>query len=133
MAFLAELAVVLELQGVALELNWVPRDQNEEADALSNEEFSAFTAANQIPVQPDKLPFKVLGKLLDLGESFYAERDAIKDRAKEAKDKARLAVQAKSKRKPGSFVGATPKWAPKPKPGKKKRAMGDKLRLTDPW
>ena len=41
------------------------RDQNEEADALTNEDFEGFSADNRIEVDVEKLPFIVLGRLLD--------------------------------------------------------------------
>ena len=42
----------LQLRDRAAELNleWVPRDQNEEADALTNEEFGAFDPVRRVDV-----------------------------------------------------------------------------------
>merc|ERR1712102_11877 len=39
---LAELAAQLKKTSLKLDLQWVPRDQNEEADALTNRDFSSF-------------------------------------------------------------------------------------------
>ena len=42
MVVLAELAAQLRSRRMELGLDWVPRDQNEEADALTNGEFAGF-------------------------------------------------------------------------------------------
>ena len=80
-AFVAELATQMEDNSWDLELDWVPRDQNIEADAITNEDFSAFDAGKQIDCDPSKMNFKVLNEMLDLGDAFYAERESAKDKA----------------------------------------------------
>ena len=67
-------------------VQWIPRMQNVEADALTNEEFDAFSLKNRIPIDVAQLPLLVLPKLLEHGEKFLTQRDALKEeRAKQAK------------------------------------------------
>jgi uncharacterized protein HemY len=47
---LAELAEQLKLRQTELNLVWVPRDQNEEADELTNEEFSRFRSDLRVDI-----------------------------------------------------------------------------------
>ena len=67
-------------------VQWIPRMQNVEADALTNEEFDAFDLQNRIPIDVAQLPLLILPKLLQHGEQFLAQRDLLKEeRAKQAK------------------------------------------------
>ena len=43
-----------------MDLEWVPRELNEEADRLSNMAFTGFLEANRIPVKLEQLGFLVL-------------------------------------------------------------------------
>lgn len=43
-----------------LDLSWVPRGQNEEADALTNERFEDFDMAKRIEVEFEKMKFVLL-------------------------------------------------------------------------
>ena len=60
-------------------LEWIPRDQNEEADALTNEEFTGFTPSLRLPADPSSLRFRLLSDLLPFLASFLALTDAAKD------------------------------------------------------
>ena len=64
-AFVAELAVQLEHRGILFEMSWVPREQNAEADAITNGHTDWLNAANRLGTQLDRLPFVVLGALLE--------------------------------------------------------------------
>ena len=68
---LAELAVQLRTRGMGLRLHWAPRDQNEEADALTNEEFSAFAPENRVHIEVESLPWLVLPKMSAAAEEIY--------------------------------------------------------------
>ena len=46
---LTELFAQLRTHEMGLHLSWVPRDQNEEADALLNGSFGAFDLAKRVP------------------------------------------------------------------------------------
>ena len=87
---------------------WIPRLQNEEADALTNGDYRHFDPSLRVPVDLNKLPFKVLNDMFALDEDFLKELEAVK-----AKDKA---VRGAS----SSLAG-----------GKAKK--GQALRDRDPW
>ena len=70
---LMELAVQLHGLQVDLDLQWVPREQNVQADALTNEIFEEFDEARRIPVNLEELDFKVLPKLMELAASLDEE------------------------------------------------------------
>ena len=88
--------------------NWIPRLQNEEADALTNSDFRHFAAKHRIEVDLDKLPFIVLRELFDAGEAYVAEFQALKD-----EDKRKKLERSRSPRR--------------------KRNKADALKNKDPW
>ena len=75
LVFLCELATQLEEKNCLLDLGWVPRDQNQEADALTNSNLGEFSRNLEVKVNLAALDFRVLRELLDLGDAFYAERE----------------------------------------------------------
>jgi hypothetical protein len=85
LAMVAELATIMEDRCLVMDLNWAPRDQNEEADALSNFDFGRFDVSRRIPVVLEELKFNVLHVLLRDGEAFYLELQ--KEKAREAERK----------------------------------------------
>ena len=81
---LCELTEQLERRNMVLQLDHVPRLQNEEADALTNDVVAAFTPGLELKVVPEDLEFAVLHDLLETGEQYYAEEyEAIKRQASE--------------------------------------------------
>ena len=54
---LVELCHQLNLRHAALRARWIPREQNEEADALTNSDFRHFSADLRIPVLLEEMPF----------------------------------------------------------------------------
>ena len=54
-----------------LDLDWVPRDQNTEADALTNGDFTGFSPELRVKVDVASLPFKVLPDLLKAADNLY--------------------------------------------------------------
>eukprot|EP00972_Heterocapsa_arctica_P073380 10837757-Heterocapsa_arctica.AAC.1 len=76
-----ELAVQLERRGARLELEWCPREPNQEADDLSNLKTGAFRPELRIDFDPLELPFIVLPKLMRDGSGFYSEVRAAKEGA----------------------------------------------------
>lgn len=46
-----------------MELGWVPRAQNYQADDLTSEAFDEFSACNRVKVDFEKLP--IVGKLME--------------------------------------------------------------------
>ena len=88
--------------------DWVPRLQNEEADALTNGETRHFSKSLEIKVDLDKLKFGLLERLLLVGEAYFFEVKAApsKGKVRKAQD-------------PGGPAG--------------KRRKGNSLRDRDPW
>jgi len=78
-AVLMEVAHQLDRAGVVLDLRWIPRLQNIEADALTNWEFEGFDPARRIHVDLAELPFAWLPDLLRAGEKFYQDIDDLKE------------------------------------------------------
>ena len=70
---LMELALQLQDKQLDLDLQWIPRDQNVEADALTNEEFEMFPSENRLEVQMSELQFKILPTLMSLAEDIDQE------------------------------------------------------------
>ena len=68
---LGELAHQLRDKHMDLALNWSPRDQNEEADALTNGDFTAFDQNLRIVTKIEDIAFKVLPELLKVSEDLY--------------------------------------------------------------
>ena len=81
---LVELCHQLALRHAALRARWVPRDQNEEADSLTNSDFRHFSADKRIAVELEDLPFGVLHGLLAKGEAYVAELAAARANGKQA-------------------------------------------------
>ena len=106
---LMELAAQSHLRGIALRAKWLPRLQNEEADALSNFDFSSFDAGKRIEVDLDTMNFCLLNDLFAAGDEYIAELEQIK---------AAEVVRAKASHAP---------------PASKRRRKGLSLKDTDPW
>ena len=63
--WLMELAVQQNLRNVQFHLAWHPREQNVEADALSNRDFNGFDPAKRIVFKSlEDLPFVVVPELM---------------------------------------------------------------------
>ena len=108
-ALLAELSEQLRFRNIELHLDWLPRNENQEADAITNQDFSAFSVENQLEVDPRKIPWIVLNDALAWAKDIYD-----------------LTEQQKAKRKADTFL---PKAAWK----KHKTAASERLRTKDPW
>ena len=107
---LMELAHQMRRRRLVLRARWLPRLENEEADALTNLDFRHFRAENRIPVILDELGFKVLPMLFEAGESYMEELE-----------NARKAEKARAL---DGAAGGT---------RDKKRKLGESLRERDPW
>ena len=79
---LMEVAAQLESSRVALSLAWRPRDENEEADALTNEVFAGFDPQLRVQVAWRDLKFQVLPRVLDLALSHFRALSAAKREAR---------------------------------------------------
>ena len=58
-----------------LRLNWAPRDQNYEADELSNGFTHRFSSRNEVKVEPILRQLKVFNKVIKYGRRLYDEVD----------------------------------------------------------
>ena len=92
---LMELACQLGRRRAALHARWIPRLQNEEADALTNEEFHHFDAKLRIPVNLGDLGFVVMDELFNSGEEFVKELDSLKAQERAEKDRVGLVKRVK--------------------------------------
>lgn len=106
---LMELACQLGLRRACLHARWIPRLQNEEADALTNGEFGHFDSKLRIPVELDQLNFLVMDDLFGEGEAYVQELAALKE------------LEKLKKRKSGGQAS------------KRKTKKGTTLRERDPW
>ena len=86
-------------------LTWVPRGQNELADALTNGDFVNFRKENRMEVDVGSLGFKILPEMVRVADSLYAD---VKRHEEMGKDE-------------GSWRGD----------GKTKPT--ERLRMRDPW
>jgi hypothetical protein len=68
---LAELSAQLRSRGMSLDLEWAPRDQNEEADALTNKDFAAFDPALRVEVDVSSIGWLILPKMLEVASNIY--------------------------------------------------------------
>lgn len=59
-----ELACQLEMAQVEMDLGWIPRKQNEEADSLTNLRFEDFNMCNRVDVKFEDFQFVLLDKLM---------------------------------------------------------------------
>ena len=87
-----------------LDLFWVPREQNVLADALTNDDYSAFDLKNRIPVEWPCKGLPVLSQFLKEGEVMYRQIEMIKENPDSRNNQ-------RAKRTPNS----------------------ERLRVTDPW
>ena len=98
-----ELATVLESLNLHLDLNWVPRELNEEADRLSKGVHDGFTPSNRVQLSPEDVKWERLNQLMTLGETFYDENQRLREHNR------------------GALVSTA------------KRRRGNKLRDREPW
>ena len=103
-AILCELAAQTHRRNIDLRLSWIPREQNLEADALSNLQTESFSKSLRVAVNPLEMNWIVLDDLLALGAELYAE-------VAEARQKKKEKVEAPMR----------------------KRKLDERLKVTDPW
>ena len=66
-----EASAQMESRGLVLELEWVPREKNQEADDLSNLSFSGFDMSRRLQMDIPTLPFIVLPELQAASLEFF--------------------------------------------------------------
>jgi hypothetical protein len=75
-AVLMQLAVLLAARNLWLNLEWLPRTANTEADMLTNNDFSLFDPSLRVPVSWGQLDFTVMNRVLESSRAFTAEVEA---------------------------------------------------------
>ena len=98
-----QLACMLEASELWLDLTWVPRDLNTQADALTNMSFSQFDLSKRIEVSIGAKDIRVLFDMLEQGKQLFTQLQELK-----------TAQQGKARRWP-------------------KTAKSGRFRHTDPW
>eukprot|EP00435_Cladocopium_sp_Y103_P062977 s708_g24.t1 len=101
---LMELSEEMRAVDFKLDLEWVKRDENEDADALSNGDCSKFDEALRVGERADEIRWRILEKVQTRGEEMYREVQALKDRHKEAK------LAGGLQKRPRGTKKALPKW-----------------------
>ena len=104
-ALLMELSEQLEVRNSSLKLDWLPRQQNEEADALTNGWFQGFDQSKRL--QPDiaNLPWRVLPEMLRAGGALVDEL-----MAKRASRNALAAMARRAKKRPQDALKTKDPW-----------------------
>ena len=86
-AVMMELTSTLARQGRSLRLHWAPREQNVEADELSNEKWHRFDPSKRIDVEPLLANMKLFNRIVKYGRGLYAEIEESKRARKPTKDR----------------------------------------------
>ena len=79
-----ELSEQKRLRNMIFSIAWRPRDENEEADARTNEVFTGFDPGLRVPLQWDKLEFLVLPHLTEVAEAHFKALQELKADARRA-------------------------------------------------
>eukprot|EP00435_Cladocopium_sp_Y103_P048779 s1206_g14.t1 len=81
---LIELAEELRQQDRRMDLEWVKRDENVEADDLSNGRWEDFDLANRVDFRGDCKDWIILDKVQARGEELYKEIQALKEQRRKS-------------------------------------------------
>ena len=73
-----ELAAQLEVRNAELHLEWVPREQNAEADMLADGRSTGFKEENRVQARLGQIRWLVLDRLLAAGLAFQKESEKYK-------------------------------------------------------
>ena len=96
-AVLIEAAEQCRQKRILFDAHWLPRLQNEEADALANGVFEGFDPARRVPVDMESISFLLLPRLLADGEAFLKAREA--EAEKKAAETATVEISSAKRRK----------------------------------
>ena len=107
---LMEMSEQLRSRSASLDLIWLPRELNQEADNLTNEIYTDFDEANRIHIGEDTLKFLVLGELQVSAQELYKDILTEKEKKKGASHR------------PGNHM-----WA------RKKLGIKERLKWKAPW
>ena len=82
---LMELAAQMEAREVRMDVKWVPRERNQEADDLSNGQTSAFSTELEGKAEFERISWLVLPKLLKTGQQRKAALEEKKEERRKPK------------------------------------------------
>jgi ribonuclease HI len=99
-----ELTEELRSRDMRLDLEWIKRDENTLADALSNEDWSEFDEGLREVRRPEEMGWKVLDRLQVRGDDLYSEIQSLKEQRSLGKVRR---TPVKSNRAAGKVL---PKW-----------------------
>ena len=80
---LAELSAQIKARGLRLSLSWVPREENEEADELTNQETGRFNHEKRVKMDVGSLRWLCLGDYMSAAASLYEEVVAVKRKSEQ--------------------------------------------------
>ena len=106
---LMELAHQSRVRRLVLRAHWLPRLENEEADALTNFEYRHFDPKRRIEVQLADLNFAVLDDLFREGEAYVEALEKAKAERKAA-DAGKEKPAGKRRKKTGESLRDREKW-----------------------
>lgn len=109
---LMELSEQLRVRSASLDLSWLPRDSNIPADDLTNQIYEKFSMDLRMDLDPKQLGFLVLDSIQESSQILF-------DQISREKESARLAKASSS--------------SPTSKPFRRKTAVKDRLKWTQPW
>ena len=85
MAINMQLSSAISRSRLSLILRWRPRDENEEADDLTNERFSGFDMLDRIVVGLDDIDLSVVNSLCETRQQYLLARDRAKSAGRSVK------------------------------------------------
>lgn len=75
---LMELVEQMQQKKIELYLQWLQRDSNVEADALTNDDYSAFDTSKRIMIQGKDIPWAILPQIMAESQLVYEEMVSVK-------------------------------------------------------
>ena len=106
-----ELSSQLGRRGASLRADWIPRFQNEEADALTNWDFRHFDPKLRIDVDLlEKLKFNILNELFAAGDDYLAELDELRAKGKGAAAASVAGPNLKRRKQKGNALKDRDPW-----------------------
>ncbi len=99
---LMELSVQLMKRGARLQLRWLPREQNEEADALSNGQFHGFSDSNRIRIARDNFGDILFSKMLKAATKLELEIRQMKNKRPRAESSTKVVRKLPRQQKYGA-------------------------------
>ena len=76
-------------------MSWVPREQNAEADAITNGDVGWLSPGMRVATDMKTLPFQILPDMLAQGEAFYMGDDNVNAGAPELNSRERRTLRVR--------------------------------------